>query len=220
MIISISVLAATVYKYSKNNLLLKKEFYVVGVPYGFIFDMEQEFSPDIKLNQGVISVYDEKSRSFAAFGHPIIEEDNNMPQEAMVMPFIGDDSGQFTGKVTRNTFVGCFGDFVSDYIPPTYDKMKLMHPGDIKEGEVVLLMLDDANTLKEYESTLSFNEKGFPLRITVNDKEFKGASKGVSGSVVLQEGKIAAIVCAGNKKENADVFYGITAYEVVKTMME
>ena len=218
VIIAISVLGIMAYKYSKNISLLKKDFSVVGVPYGFVFDMEQEFSPDMKLNQGVISVYDENTRSFAAFGHPIIEDDNYMPQEAVVLSFIGENSGQFAGKVTRNTFVGCFGEFVSEYVPPIYKKMKLMYPNDIKEGKATLLMLDDTNTLKEYESTLSFNEEGFPLLISVDDKDFKGASKGASGSVVLQDGKITAIVCAGNKGENADVFYGITAYEVVENM--
>lgn len=182
--------------------------------------MEQEFSPDMMLHEGVISFYDEKSRSFAAFGHPVIEENNTLPQEATVLSFLDDNAGQFSGAVTRNTFYGCFGSFLPEYTPYVYKKTKLIHPDDIKEGKAVLLMLDETNSLTEYESTISFVEDFFPILISVYDEDFKGANSGVSGSVVLQNGKIAAIVCAGNKEENSDMFYATSAYEVAQAMFD
>lgn len=209
-----------IYKHTKESSFLKKEFSVVSIPYGFIFDMEQNISPETEIIEGVISVYDEKNRTFASLGHPVITKNDEMPQEAIVVSFVGENAGQMVGTVTENTFVGCFGKFIPEYTPPIYARMKIMHPSDIKEGNATLLMLDKTKTLKEYEGKLSFRKEGFPLLFYVENENFKGANEGSSGSIILQDGKITAIVCAGDKQKDAHKLYAITAYEMVQTMLK
>lgn len=209
-----------IYQHSKETSFLKKEFSVVSIPYGFIFDMEQNISPETEIIEGVISIYDEKSRTFASLGHPIITKNDEMPQEGVVMSFVGENAPQMVGTVTENTFVGCFGKFIPEHTPPIYTRMKIMHPNDIKEGNATLLMLDKTKTLKEYEGKLSFRKEGFPLSFSIENENFEGANEGTSGSIILQDGKITAIVCARDKQKGANKLYAITAYEMVRTMLK
>ena len=196
----------------RYTYLLHTEFMVCGRPYAFLFDMDYKGSDsEILLYEGIIGFYNPASRKFTAFGHPVLEEEKDVGQKALVFEVEEQKAGKLVGDIYKNTDGGCFGKFREGYKPFEYASMKVMPLGRIHEGTACLLMLDENHQMVEYTGNMTLKKNGFPVELVVTDENFPGAGPGCSGSIVLQDGKIAAIVCAGKEGGNTKKLFAIPA---------
>ena len=186
---------------------------------------------------GTVTYYDKSTGIFAALGHGICDKDTGslMPlgNAEVVRADIGSVTkstagkagslnGYFTdeklGKLTRNTSCGVFGT-VSSGIKPDGVTLELAENGEIKPGKAQLYTTinDDGVGCYEIEitqirNTDSDSNENFVIKVT-DDRlldECGGIVQGMSGSPIVQDGKLAGAV-THVFLNNTDQGYAITA---------
>ena len=186
---------------------------------------------------GTVTYYDKSTGIFAALGHGICDKDTGslMPlgNAEVVRADIGSVTkstagkagslnGYFTdeklGKLTRNTSCGVFGSLESGYEPEGVT-LELAENGEIKPGKAQLYTTinDDGVGCYEIEitqirNTDSDSNENFVIKVT-DDRlldECGGIVQGMSGSPIVQDGKLAGAV-THVFLNNTDQGYAITA---------
>ncbi len=186
---------------------------------------------------GTVTYYDKSTSAFAALGHGICDKDTKelMPlgNAEVVRADIGSVTkssagkagslnGYFTdtklGRLTRNTDCGVFGTIDSG-IKPDGVTLELAQNGEIKPGKAQLYTTinDEGVGCYEIEITQIRNtdpdsNENFVIKVT-DEKlldECGGIVQGMSGSPIVQDGKLAGAV-THVFLNNTDQGYAITA---------
>ena len=170
---------------------------------------------------GTLTFIDPKTKNFGALGHEIIEKstgeileikdgkiysskvtsidrsENGSPGEKNA-EFNSDD---IKGTIYENTHQGIFGKYVDAL--PNKDKIKIAKPSEIKPGKATIMTVLNNNEIKEYEieilrvnNNMDNNNKNILFQITDQKLLDKtgGIIQGMSGSPILQNGKLIAAV--------------------------
>lgn len=139
---------------------------------------------------------------FAALGHN--EEDTSIPYlnaELFAQSSAADEPIQ-AGRVLLSRPTGVYGAFYDDYKPPVFSQMAVAALSELSIGAPgELWMSVGAGEPQVFKGMIValFPGKPHPVLFEVTDNCFPGASFGSSGSVVVQNGKIAAVVAGANK---------------------
>lgn len=179
---------------------------------------------DSAAGVGTMTFYDKKTNKFGALGHPITDGDTNEIfrskkgdlYEASIISFrkgekgnpgelkgIFMDEGGPIGNIEKNTECGIFG---SGEIVKKEEKSKPMKVGfrdEVKLGNAKILTTLSGNEVKEYDieilKKLDQDEptsKSMVIKITDEEllKQTGGIIQGMSGSPIIQDGKIIGAV--------------------------
>ncbi|MGL4848974.1 MAG: SpoIVB peptidase [Clostridium sp.] len=173
---------------------------------------------------GTMTFYDKKTNKFGALGHPITDSDTNeifkcKKGELLEASIIslrkgergnpGELKGIFmdednpVGLVEKNTACGIFGEGQMKDKEKISKPMKVGFRDEVKEGKATILTTLAGNEPKEYEIEIVKKlEQDIPgpksMVIKVTDpellKETGGIVQGMSGSPIIQNGKIVGAV--------------------------
>ncbi|AKN34039.1 stage IV sporulation protein B [Clostridium carboxidivorans P7] len=179
---------------------------------------------DCTAGVGTLTFYDEKTGMFAALGHPITDIDTgtilNISSGEIVPSSIvsvkrglkgnpGELKGIFVneekilGKIYKNTKCGIFGKGSSELINRNVKPMKIALRNEIKEGPAKILTTVEGEKPKFYDIRIekllaqdSPGPKSMVIKITdpVLLEKTGGIVQGMSGSPIIQEGKIIGAV--------------------------
>jgi stage IV sporulation protein B len=179
---------------------------------------------DCTAGVGTLTFYDEKTGTFAALGHPITDIDTgtilNISSGEIVPSSIvsvkkglkgnpGELKGIFTdedkvlGKIQKNTQCGIFGKSNNKLLNRNIKPMKIALRNEIKEGPAEILTTIDGEEPKLYDIQIekllsqdSPGPKSMVIKITdsVLLEKTGGIVQGMSGSPIIQEGKIIGAV--------------------------
>lgn len=179
---------------------------------------------DSTTGVGTLTFYDDKTKTFAALGHPITDIDTgvtlNIETGEIVPSSIisikkgvkgnpGELKGIFLdnkspiGNIKDNTDCGIFGNINNNAIYDYNKKMKVALKDEIKEGPAHILTTIEGEKPKKYsiniEKLLPQGEAGpKSMLIKVTDKELLnktgGIVQGMSGSPIIQNNKIIGAV--------------------------
>lgn len=155
----------------------------------------------ILLSEGYISFVSSQG-FFAALGHN--ECNTSTPYtnaELYAQDKISDEPIQ-AGRVLLSHPTGVYGAFYDDYKPPVFSQMAVAAPSELSIGAPAELWMSvGAGEPQVFKGRIValFPGKPHPVLFEVTDNRFPGASFGSSGSVVVQSGKIAAVVAGANK---------------------
>lgn len=173
---------------------------------------------------GTISFYNNKTNEFVALGHGITDPDTGKildieSGEVLLADFAGivkgvsgkpgeikgsSNNNKIIGKVYKNTIFGIVGKIenISGLNINKEDELKILSRNEIKEGKAsILCEIDDG--VQEYEIEIqkvylnnNFDNKSMVIKITDEDLINKtgGIVRGMSGSPIIQDGKIAGII--------------------------
>ncbi|MBR1444312.1 MAG: SpoIVB peptidase [Firmicutes bacterium] len=173
---------------------------------------------------GTLTYYDPTSGTFGALGHGIADIDTKQLfdiKNGKIMPadivdikkgesgspgeLIGEiDTSQVLGSIKNNTDIGIYGTLSDSGIQAmSYEPMEIALKDEIKTGKAEILSNIDGRDVRSYEIEIEsinrFNideAKGMIIRIT--DKELlaktNGIIQGMSGSPIIQNGKIVGAV--------------------------
>lgn len=170
---------------------------------------------------GTLSFIDPETKKYGALGHEIIEKttgkilevkdgkifnsevtgidrsENGIPGEKNATLY----SEKVTGTITENTERGIFGEYVDDL--PNKKQYKVATPEEIKKGNAKLLTVLSGTEVKEYDieitkinTNMSQKTKNIVFEIKDQEllKETGGIVQGMSGSPIIQNDKIIAVV--------------------------
>lgn len=155
---------------------------------------------DTIASEGYISFFTPQG-FFAALGHN--ESNPSIPYADAEVCAIGSTSDELIqiGRILVSQPTGIYGAFYDDYEPPILNIMPIVALSDIEaSAPAELWMTDVSGTLRVYSGVIVvlFPDKQYPVLFEVTDDQFPGASFGSSGSVVVQAGRIAAVVAGAN----------------------
>lgn len=179
---------------------------------------------DSAAGVGTMTFYDEKSNKFGALGHPITDGDTNEIfrskkgdlYEASIISLrkgekgnpgelkgiFMDESGPL-GNIEKNTECGIFG---NGELVKKEEKSKLMKVGfrdEVKVGKAKILTTLSGNEVKEYDIEIlkkldqeTPSSKSMVIKVTDEEllKQTGGIIQGMSGSPIIQDGKIIGAV--------------------------
>lgn len=172
---------------------------------------------------GTLSFYDAANNCFGALGHPITDTDtgilmpvsNGAILNASVFQIKkgargepGEIKGMFQseenlGTIHKNTKQGIFGTLRPELLPSSLQSLPLASRSQIKEGAASVLCCVDGNTVREYQIEIqrvmrysSDNCKDLVIKVTDPSllEATGGIVQGMSGSPILQNGKIVGAV--------------------------
>ncbi|MBQ3553162.1 MAG: SpoIVB peptidase [Clostridia bacterium] len=173
---------------------------------------------------GTLTFYDEDSGSFGALGHPISDTDSGtlMPVHSGSITRAGvyqikkgargepgELKGMFygsendLGRIEKNTSKGIFGTLNPEELNLSGESIPVASSSQIKEGKAKILSSIDEDGVKEYEVEIQRvlkygNSGGKDMVICVTDPELLkktgGIVQGMSGSPIIQEGKLVGAV--------------------------
>lgn len=172
---------------------------------------------------GTLSFYDATNNCFGALGHPITDTDTGilMPVSngAILNASVfqvkkgergepGELKGMFQseenlGTIHKNTKQGIFGTLRPELLPNSLQSVPLASRSQIKEGAASVLCCADGDTVREYQIEIqrvmrysSDNCKDLVLKVTdpVLLEKTGGIVQGMSGSPILQDGKLIGAV--------------------------
>lgn len=179
---------------------------------------------DSTTGVGTLTFYDDKTKTFAALGHPITDIDTGITlkvDKGEIVPSSiisikkglkgnpGELKGIFLedkdpiGNIKNNTECGIFGNVNNNIIYDYNRKMKVALRDEIKEGPAYILTTIQGERPKKYsiniEKLLPQGEAGpKSMLIKVTDKELLnktgGIVQGMSGSPIIQNDKIVGAV--------------------------
>lgn len=174
---------------------------------------------DSTAGLGTITFYDPETKTFGALGHGICEGETatlfpleeGLVYSAQIYSVLKGVSGTpgelrglfldetLLGNLYFNTLSGVFG---SINIIPQKQALKVAEPDEIKEGNVTILSTINENGVNEYSAEITKvdmsekDNKNFVIKIT--DERLLsttgGIVQGMSGSPILQDGKIIGAV--------------------------
>lgn len=170
---------------------------------------------------GTITYYDEQNNYFAALGHGICDNDTSylMPLEhatvlsASISGISKSSSGkagslngyfkdEVLGNLTKNTPIGIFGRPEENY-SYKQKQVELAQTDEIKVGEASVFTTISGNNTEEYKIEITRicnkskdSNENFVIRITDDRllEECGGIVQGMSGSPIIQNGKLVGAV--------------------------
>ncbi len=159
---------------------------------------------------------------FAALGHN--EEPGAIPYDGSELYAFQPNSEEpvQAGKVLCSKPSGVYGAFYDDYFAPVRSKMGVAELRDLKIGEPAELYLSDENgklSVIQGRIVALFPDKPHPVLFEVDDSRFSGATEGCSGSVIIQGGRLAAVV-AGANENPAVLLYCTSAEQMLSDLKE
>lgn len=189
---------------------------------------------------GTLTYIDPETKKFGSLGHEIIESNSNQRIEVKTGSIFNSivtgitkstngtpgeknaklDTSKVFGNITKNTQYGLFGDYTSNL--PGKKLVEVANKDEVKIGNATILTVVDGNEVKEYEINITkINEynKIKNIYFEVTDEELLdktgGIVQGMSGSPILQNGKIIGAV-THVIVDNVKTGYGI----FITTMLE
>lgn len=165
-----------------------------------------------KLSEGCISFATENG-FFAALGHNEEPDDFSYKDAELYAQHTTCVEPPQAGRILRSLPSGVYGAFYDDYAPPTFAKMKIASLNELKvDSAAELWMPIGTGELKVLEGKIAalFPDKPYPVLFKCLNKVFLGAGFGSSGSVIVQGGKLAAVV-AGANEVPSDLLYCTSA---------
>lgn len=170
---------------------------------------------------GTLTYIDPITRIYGALGHEIVmnetenrvEVKNGAIFESVVSGIDRSSNGSVgsknaailydkeIGSITKNTATGIFGSYSA--ILPSKDKIEVASWEDISLGKATIYTITEGNTINEYEIEItSLNEKEIKTNKSISFKitdqklleESGGIVQGMSGSPIIQNGKIVGAV--------------------------
>lgn len=174
---------------------------------------------DFLLTGGCISFFT-KTGFFAALGHN--EEPEALSYEGAEVYAQPSDCGDLeqAGRVLRSTPSGIYGAFYDDYAPSAIDKLTIAPLEELKADEPAELWMQtdsDVKTVFHGKIAALFSDKPFPVLFEAMDESFPGATFGCSGSVIVQDGRLAAVVAGGNENP-ANLLYCTSAEQMIRDL--
>lgn len=172
---------------------------------------------------GTITYVDPATGVFAALGHGILDVDTkklmnvqtgkvtksnivSVKQGKKGSPgeLIGQTDGEYLGEITNNTNIGIYGDLANKNDPIfSGEPMKIAMKDEMTKGYATILANIEGTTVEEFDIEIESvnlhnadNTKGIVIKIT--DERLisvaNGIVQGMSGSPILQNGKIVGAV--------------------------
>lgn len=171
---------------------------------------------------GTVTFYNPETKTFGALGHAINDQDtkkiltmrNASVYNALVTSirkgtkgepgelggvFLGDD--KYLGELTQNTSSGIFGTY--NVAKVAHSPIPIANQNEIVEGKATIYCSIQDETVSEYEIEISkiikssiYTSKGMIIKITdpVLLEKTKGIVQGMSGSPIIQNGKLVGAV--------------------------
>lgn len=182
---------------------------------------------------GTLTFIDPETKKYGALGHEIIESNSRVKVEvkdgkifsSKVNDIVrstdkttGEKNASFYtdkvfGNIEKNTIYGIFGNYLNDF--NTDSLYKVGNVDDIKLGEAEILTVLKDNDIKKYKINILkiYRENDTKnILFEINDSELKnktnGIIKGMSGSPIIQDGKIIGAVTHAIVNDN-NKGYGI-----------
>lgn len=172
---------------------------------------------------GTLTYYNPQTYSFGALGHGIVDVDTKQllsVRNGKIMTskiqsvkkgekgspgeLIGEISAKSeVGKINSNTAFGIYGKINPSSVRSTVNKMPIALHGEVQEGSAQILSNIDGSSIKSYsaviESINAYNtdtSKGMVVKITDEEllKKTNGIVQGMSGSPIIQNGKLIGAV--------------------------
>lgn len=173
------------------------------------------------LSEGCVSFVTSQG-FFAALGH---NEDKDSPpyiNAELVAQHIDSNEPIQAGKVLLSRPSGLYGAFYDDYEPPVFSRLQVASMQDIIVGKPAELWMPigtgEPRMFRGVVAAL-FPDKPHPVLFEVMDSLFPGATFGCSGSVIVQDGKIVAVV-AGANSNPAKLLYCTAAGQMLMDMKD
>lgn len=168
---------------------------------------------------GTVTFFTEDKSSFVALGHPVNDMDTDLSysvrlgylelvdikgakqaQKGRPGELIGVLSGEAVGRICENTASGIRGNVKNQEIV-TEKKMPVAKKNEVKNGKATILSTVSEEGTKEYEIEIlrildNGDYKDFVIEVTDSELLSKtgGIVQGMSGSPILQNGKIVGAV--------------------------
>lgn len=167
------------------------------------------------LSEGCVSFVTENG-FFAALGHN--ESTGTIPyvDAELYAQRTNDDKPTQAGRVLYSAPSGLYGAFYDDYTPPVFAKFRIAPLVKLKVGTPAELWMPiGAGAPNVFRGKIAalFPDKPYPILFATQDSLFPGAQFGSSGSVIIQNGKIVAVV-AGANKNPAHLLYCTSAEQM------
>jgi stage IV sporulation protein B len=173
---------------------------------------------------GTMTYFDPKNNQYGALGHVISDMETKKPLPikegeilsssitSIVRGAVGrpgeknpstDHNETIIGDVKQNTSFGIFGKTNEDYTPNARKEMTVARPNEVKEGKAQILTVIHGNKIQPFDiqiiQTSRQDEpttKSMILQITDPTllKKTGGIVQGMSGSPIIQDGKIVGAV--------------------------
>lgn len=169
---------------------------------------------------GTMTFYDPASGAFGGLGHPICDVDTGQMIPVLTGEVVdveissvekgqigdpGELCGSFTsseasGKITSNSASGMFGELYKS--PSESEPLPIALKQEIKTGQAYILTTVEGTEPKKYSINIDSislgDQNGKNMQITVTDKQLLdktgGIVQGMSGSPIIQNGKIVGAV--------------------------
>lgn len=168
---------------------------------------------------GTLTYIDPGTKIFGTLGHEIIESNSSKRIEVKTGTIFDSTVSKITkstngsvgeknadlhyddvfGTIKKNTYYGVFGDYTATL--PSGKKFVVGKPDEVKVGKASIYTVLSDNQVKEYEIMITninhhANIKNITFEITDEGllKETGGVIQGMSGSPILQNGKIIGAV--------------------------
>ena len=116
------------------------------------------------------------------------------------------------GSIKKNTTYGIYGEYTT---PPTKETVKVGEPDEIKTGKATILTVTEDEQIIEYSINITKVDKSSKIKnlyFEIDDEELLkktgGIVQGMSGSPIMQDGKIIGAV-THVVVENVKKGYGI-----------
>lgn len=170
---------------------------------------------------GTVTFFDPESGKFGALGHPVVDAETGtlMPLgEGHIMPAAvrsvrrgeasapGELQGEFEfarqiGTLSSNTAAGIFGEAIAEDLDISDKIFPVGDAKEIKTGAATILSNVNGREIQEFEIEISrifAGDDGRNLMLTVTDTALLDATggivQGMSGSPILQDGKLIGAV--------------------------
>jgi len=167
------------------------------------------------LSEGCVS-FVTSTGFFAALGHNEETDALSYENAELYAQHTEEDDPPQAGRVLCSTPTGVYGAFYDDYIPPVFSKLKVAPLESLTvDASAELWMPIGVGKPRVFSGKIAalFPGKPHPVLFEVQDDLFSGAQFGCSGSVIVQNGRIAAVV-AGANENPASLLYCTSAEQM------
>ena len=193
----------------------RKKVFLVSRPFSFLFT---EKSDNVRLTSAFVSFCTEDG-IFASFGH---KPERSFDLSLLVDAWSEEKEASDTifGISKGQWDYGVCGIFEESLLPSViHGEYEILPISEVKEGHAELFMYDEAGNLKKESGEIVgvHAESQTPIWFTLDEGE-EPVTFGVSGAVVIQDEKIAAVVCGADEKESTHLY--CSSAEQMMTMID
>ena len=175
---------------------------------------------------GVVTYINLETNQFAALGHSLINSKDGTDIEGICynVKFDADEENlkQYgevylnekapIGNVYYDNYSGIYGK-INDISQKQYQEVETINRYHIKKGQASILIRLDGENLESYEVeivAINYFESNKNIRIKITDQrlinETGGIVQGMSGTPVMQNGKLIGAINSVNIKDSTDAF--------------